>query len=108
MKRLPCKNGCGDAELPNGKPYILSRAISFPLTYRCARCKKPTKLSAADFSRLPSLSLTDLEDLNELAPILKDYTGAGHNDQQARDLFSSGWTPVELDALPKQGPPNVG
>jgi len=51
---MPCSH-CGDqgAMLRNGKPYTMGRAPfgKFPLKSYCARCKRITLVTAADWNQ---------------------------------------------------------
>ena len=55
LKVLPCQR-CGQAKLNGGQPYTIGRApLNFPFSYSCAQCKRSGQITAAEWSRLPSL-----------------------------------------------------
>lgn len=102
MKRLPCKNGCREtgATLRGGRPYLMGPSPRFfPFVYHCAGCKRPTKLEATDWARLPRLTTEQLAGLGELEPILKDYIGTGLEQAHAADCYRAGLRPAELEAM---------
>lgn len=80
---------------------------SNPGAYVCARCKRRSTLSNADFNRLPEVSLEGFDALARefRAPRLKDLPtkdmeGAGWSKKQAQDLFRAGFHAVsELEKL---------
>jgi hypothetical protein len=95
MKLLPCRTpSCaGKGALlpasrayPRGEPYVAASHVG---RVTCARCKRVTELSVAEFNRLPNLKLDDLEDLTP-GRALKDIVGAGFAGAQAADLFQAG------------------
>ena len=106
MKGLRCPNcpgartAPGIAALPDGTPYLMGRAPSeFPFRYSCAACHHSMLIYAADFSRLPELTIAELEKMEALTPLLKDLRGAGFADNEARALFVAGHDPVTIDVL---------
>jgi DNA-directed RNA polymerase subunit RPC12/RpoP len=67
MKALQCST-CGmDAELPDGKPYLVGRAPTFhrrsAFLYMCARCGHPSEVTAEQYARLPEVPLPRLKEL---------------------------------------------
>lgn len=76
--------------LPDGQPYILGNATSWPLVARCAACKRPSTYRAAEFARLPTLTLAQLEALGQLEPLTRDWVGAGLPSEHAADMVGAG------------------
>lgn len=103
VRLVPCRTtGCsgvdGAAMLPNGEPYVCGRAPDFPFFVKCFRCKRTTKLSAADWNRLPHLTVAQLEDMKLLDRYTKDYEGAGVTKEQAKQLLPMWTGPSALEA----------
>lgn len=77
--------------LPDGSPYYMGSTPS-PLPFRvyCARCKRASKITAAEWNRLPRLTLSKLDEYELTDVLAKDWTGQGFSEAQARDLLGAG------------------
>ena len=55
-----------DAQLPNGKPYLIGRAPTFhrrsPFRFECARCGRLCEITAEEYTRLPEVPLQKLKE----------------------------------------------
>ena len=101
MKLLPCDT-CGsrgallppNSAFPNGEPAVANR---FATEIKCFRCKRVTFISPERYSRLPVLSLEELEKLALSERATKDFEGAGLTKDQAKDLYSAGFRGNEAE-----------
>lgn len=107
MKLLPCQPAdvqqrnydcvrAGYALDETGSPALSARYVEW---YRCSRCRRRTRLTAKDYNRLPRLTVDDVERRaqrsREWQPVLemflRDFVGAGHTREQAKDLLRYGF-----------------
>lgn len=95
LKVLPCKSrkcaGDGYALLSDGSPYWIGASpATFPFPIYCARCKRRSTLTAAEWNRLPYLSLTQLDEFGLTDHVAKDWIGQGFSVEQSRELLAAG------------------
>lgn len=89
--------------LPGGEPYIIG-SPTFPLVAKCAACKRPSTYKAADFARLPDVTVAQLEAMSLLEPLTRDWVGSGVPHEHARDMIGAGLMgPAEVE--PRKEPP---
>lgn len=111
MRLIPCRSvKCNGepATFKNGEPQIAGRHSK---RVQCATCGSTTFLTAADFARLPVLSVEDFArlarkyNLPRLAGLpTQDFEGAGFTKEQAADLFHAGFRGNdELDRMGREG-----
>jgi hypothetical protein len=117
MKALRCQtDGCPGAHLPaakrnqgflalrGGQPYLIGTCHRFPLVAKCDRCKRPSRWSAAEFARLPTLKNMELQAFGQLDGVTKDWEGFGLTRTQARQAVAYGLTgPSSLPDAPRPG-----
>lgn len=116
MKAVPCKTpdckaktatvgrrvvGYGMLMLPDGQPYLLSRPMSFPVVSKCSGCNGWTRLPAAEFARLPTLTVAQLRILGHLDALTKDWRGDGLTHSQASDMIGAGMMGPGDPGVPK-------
>lgn len=107
MKLLPCRPAderppgpdcarIGYALDERQQPALSARPVAW---YKCHRCRRPTRLTAAQYNRLPRLTVDEVERRAErsrewrpvLEMFLRDFVGAGHTREQAKDLVRYGF-----------------
>jgi hypothetical protein len=93
VKALPCQRCKEVALLPDGKPYVVGRAPTFPsrgaFTYGCSRCRQAwdfNSITATEFARLPTLTLADLRKLGLDWKVTNDLKGSGVTEEQIDEL----------------------
>lgn len=106
LRILPCPNcRSGQATLPGGSPYTLGRPPDGAgIIYKCARCKrKPPRLTAVEFNRLPALSLADLEAAGVSGLVTNDLAGQGFRIEHLEQLEGAGIDPLSIHSMPDRG-----
>lgn len=123
MKALRCQNECGRGlsravlrarqmlgypviMLPGGAPYVIGTVTSFPLDARCAACKRPSRYTAVEFARLPTLSADDLAAIGLLKALMRDWEGDGLPPERAAQLVGAGvMGPASIVSRRQEAPP---
>lgn len=86
--------------LPGEVPYVIGRTpdsiAQHPFTFKCAKCKRTTTLTAQDFSRLPDLGLAELRAMGLESLALKDLEGAGLTEAQVEQALAAGVSLEEM------------
>lgn len=107
LRLLPCPNcRSGHATLPDGSPYTLGRAPEGAgILYQCARCKrKPPRLTADAFNRLPALKLYDLRAMKIEGLVTNDLAGQGFALEHIEQLEAAGVDPLSVHSMPDRSP----